>query len=143
MGIFLLCKACSVFLVLVFVTLIIGSVGCRLSVATGVAPCVSEPLGGNISIEPLTGIFYNMNRVLPFPMLLIFHSSKMIFTVEASDGADKVEFFVDGELRFTDTEAPFEYTLSSGSAKFWKFTLSVSDGVETASVVVRWINLIG
>ena len=31
--------------------------------------------------------------------------------VEAEAGVEKVEFFIDGELTYTDTEAPYEYEI--------------------------------
>ncbi len=136
-------SARAVLLVLVFVTLIVGLVGGRLAVRTGTALCTGASLGGNISIEPRNGIYYNMSKILPFPVLLIFHSPAMTFVANVSGcpGVTRVEFFINGVLQYTATSGPFEWTLTRGSSKFWKFTLSVDDGNENASVVVRWINL--
>ena len=61
--------------------------------------------------KPVNGTYFMNVRILPFPGILIF--GPITINVEASQeqfGINRVEFYIDNDLKATDTSPPYSYT---------------------------------
>ncbi len=64
-------------------------------------------------VKPNDGAVYLWNRKTKIPYETILIVGQIDIEVNAADSIQKVEFYVDGELRFTDNEPPFTWRLNS------------------------------
>lgn len=64
-------------------------------------------------VRPDDGAVYLWNRKTKMPYETILIIGHIDIEVNAADSVQKVEFYVDGELRFTDNEPPFTWRLNS------------------------------
>jgi thiol-disulfide isomerase/thioredoxin len=62
-----------------------------------------EPGKFHLFGKPLFGTLYKRT--------ILLGKTKIIATAKDDTGIQKVEFYIDGELKFTDEQAPYEYTL--------------------------------
>ena len=88
--------------------------------------------------KPVNGIYLRDTRILPFSKSFII--GRITIQAEASQvpfGIDRVEFYIDGTLKATDTEAPYEWTWSTPA--FFKHTIGViaydTSGKSTSSSI--------
>ncbi len=63
-------------------------------------------------VRPDDGAVYLWNRKTKMPCEIILIIGQIGIEVSAADSVQKVEFYVDGELRFTDNEPPFAWRLN-------------------------------
>lgn len=64
-------------------------------------------------IKPDDGAVYLWNQKTKIPCKTILIVGQIDIEVNAADSVQKVEFYVNGELRFTDNEPPFTWRLNS------------------------------
>jgi PKD repeat protein len=74
--------------------------------------------------KPVNGIYFRDIRILPFfRPFLIGAITVQVDATQEPYGIDRVEFYIDGELKTTDTEAPYQWAWSTRA--FFKHTIKV------------------
>ena len=79
-------------------------------------------------VKPERGIYINDEKKVNFFFPVIFN--EITVEVDASDedsGIEKVEFYIDGELKETDTEAPYSYFWNDSLKRFHTIEVTAYD----------------
>lgn len=75
-------------------------------------------------LKPMNALYINNNKVLSLPITVVFGSIEVeVQAVDNKSGINRVEFYVDNELRKTDTISPYSWTWREQA--FFKHSLKV------------------
>ncbi len=93
--------------------------------STDTAPVTITPPKPTVAIlKPVNGIYIGDSRILPFfKPFIIGQITIQVDATQEPYGIDRVEFYIDGEIRATVTEIPYQWTWSTKA--FFKHTIKV------------------
>jgi len=75
-------------------------------------------------ISPEQNFIYIMNyKILPFFVTLVIGKIGVEVNASAQKGVDRVEFYIDNELKHNDTTAPYNWTWDKRA--FFRYTIKV------------------
>jgi outer membrane protein assembly factor BamB len=95
------------------------------NISTDTALVIITPPKPTVAImKPVNGIYIGDSRILPFfKPFIIGPITIQVDATQEPYGIDRVEFYIDGEIRATVTEIPYQWTWSTKA--FFKHTIKV------------------